>query len=94
MLRFYPRFAFETVRAHFWMGYWLLRMDAMRRGVNRDSKRTAYSDLALETGSVDQHDTLALFKATRGGDQAVAKMRATNAARERIKANRPIETPI
>ena len=71
------------------MAYWLLRMDAMRRRVNRDSKRTTtYSDLALETGTADQMDNLALFKATRGGHQAVVKRRSENAARDRVKADR------
>jgi hypothetical protein len=89
MLSFYPRFAFQTLRSHFWMAYWLLRMDAMRRRVNRDSKRTTtYSDLALETGTADQMDNLALFKATRGGHQAVVKRRSENAARDRVKADR------
>ena len=26
-LVFYPRFAWETVRSHFWMGYWILKMN-------------------------------------------------------------------
>jgi hypothetical protein len=88
MLAFYPRLAFDAVRAHFWMAYWLLRMEIMRRRVNRDAKQTAYSDLALETGTAEQQDNLALFETTRGGRQAIAKRRSEDAAREKTRAAR------
>jgi hypothetical protein len=94
MFAFYPRFFWETLRGHFWMAYWLLRMDAMRRRVNRDSKRTAYSDLALEAGTADQLDNLALFTTTRGGHQAVAKRRSEDAARDQAKADRAARSQI
>jgi hypothetical protein len=88
MLAFYPHFFWETLRAHFWMAYWLLWMNAMRRRVNRDGWRSAYTDLALETGAADELDTLALFKTTRGGHQAVVKRRSEGAARDKAKVNR------
>jgi len=87
MLAFYARFGFETLRAHFWMGYWLLRMAAVRRRINRDCNRRAYTDLALQTGTADQIDNLGLFK-TRGGVQAVAKRRSEDTARDQAKARR------
>ncbi len=65
MLAFYPRFAFDTVRAHFWMAYWLARMAIMRWRVNRDTNRMAYSDLALETVTAERNDNLELFEITR-----------------------------
>jgi hypothetical protein len=86
MLSFYPRFALETIRAHFWMAYWLLRMDAMRRRINRDPKRKEYHDLALDTGDAGEMDNLALFKTTRGGEAAVIKKRTQDAARDATKA--------
>ncbi|MGO9486188.1 MAG: B12-binding domain-containing radical SAM protein [Rhodomicrobium sp.] len=88
MLAFYPRYAFETLRAHFWMGYWLLRMALVRRRINRDPNRKAYSDLALETGTADQLDNLALFNTTRGGQQAMVKRRSEDAARDQAQAKR------
>jgi hypothetical protein len=94
VLAFYPRYFWETLRAHFWMAYWLLRMDVMRRRVNRDSRRMAYSDLALKTGTADELDTLALFKTTRGGHQAVVKKRSQDAARDKAKANLAVRSHI
>jgi hypothetical protein len=90
MFAFYPRILWETLRAHFWMGYWLLRLDAMRRRVNRDHKRTPYSDLALETSGSDELDTLALFNTTRGGQAAVTKKRSQEAARHFARARQAV----
>ncbi len=86
MLSFYPRFALSTLRGHFWMAYWLLRLAAMRRRINSDPNRKAYFDLALETGVMDELDNLALFQTTRGGTAAVVKRRGEDAARAAIKA--------
>ncbi len=88
MLAFYPRFAFETARAHFWMAYWLLRMSLMRRRVNRDAAREPYSDLALTAITAEQQENLELFETTRGGRQAIAKRRSEDAAREKTRAAR------
>lgn len=81
MLAFYSRFLLQTARSHFWMAYWLLRMDFMRRRINRDPKRKEYFDLALENDVADELDELALFQDTRGGQEAVTKKRNTDAAR-------------
>ncbi len=94
MLAFYPRFAFETLRAHFWMGYWLLRMAAARRRINRDPQRKAYFDLALQHDAGDEMDELSLFNATRGGAQAAVKRRSEDAARDRVKAGQAIKLQI
>lgn len=93
MLAFYPRFAFETLRAHFWMAYWLIRMDAMRRRINRDPNRKAYNDLALQEGIADDLDELTLFTATRGGTQAVVKKRAEDTARGLARARQASNLP-
>ena len=90
MLAFYPRFAFETLRGHFWMGYWLLRMAIVRRRINRDPQRKSYFDLALQTGTEGEMDELTLFT-TRGGQQAVVKRRSEDAARDLAKAGRAAE---
>ncbi len=90
MLAFYPRFAFETLRGHFWMGYWLLRMAIVRSRINRDPERKSYFDLALQTGTEEEMDELTLFT-TRGGQQAVVKRRSEDAARDLAKAGRAAE---
>jgi hypothetical protein len=86
MLAFYPRFAWQTLRSHFWMGYWLLRMEAMRQRIKRERKR--YADLALQTDVPDEFDNLEMFQVTRGGAAAVDKKRGQDAARAAVKAVR------
>ena len=86
MLVFYPRFAWDTVRSHFWMGYWILRMNSVRRRIHADVARRQYTDLALSTASGKQEfDTLSLFTETRGGQGAVAKVRRESAARAALR---------
>ena len=91
MLAFYPRYAFETLRAHFWMGYWLIRMARVRRRINHDPHRKAYFDLALQNDVIDEMDELSLFKITRGGTEAVVKRRSEDAAREQVKVRRTVK---
>ncbi|MGO9809053.1 MAG: B12-binding domain-containing radical SAM protein [Rhodomicrobium sp.] len=94
MLAFYPRFAFQTLRAHFWMGYWLVRMAAVRRRINHDPQRKAYFDLALQNDAGKEMDELSLFNATRGGTQAVVKRRLEDAARDHVKAAHAIKLQV
>ena len=84
MLAFYPRFIWETGRAHFWMGYWLVRMSAKRWRINRDPKRKSYCDLALRADVADDFDNLEIFQTTRGGVSTVVKKRAEDAARAAV----------
>ena len=89
MLVFYPRFAWDTVRSHFWMGYWILRMNGVRRRIYADVARRQYTDLALSTASSKQEfDALSLFTETRGGQGAVAKVRRESAARAALRTGR------
>jgi hypothetical protein len=89
MLAFYPRFAWETVRSHFWMAYWIVRMNRVRRRIYADVRRRQYSDLALLTAQDEQEfDALSLFTETRGGQGAVNKMRRETAARAALLAGR------
>ena len=82
MLTFYPRFAWETIRSHFWMAYWIFRLNRVRRRIYADVTRRQYTDLALSTAQDQQEfDVLSLFTKTRGGQGAVAKMRRETAAR-------------
>ena len=88
MLVFYPRFAWQTLRSHFWMGAWLLRMEAMRQRIKVDPKHKGYADLALKTDVLDEFDNLEMFQATRGGAAAVDKKRGEDAARAAVRAAR------
>ncbi len=89
-LVFYPRFAYETLRAHFWMAYWLLRLAAIRRRINHDPERMSYFDLALQNDVAGEMDELSLFTGTRGGTEAVIKRRSEDAARDQAKAKRAV----
>jgi hypothetical protein len=88
MLAFYPRFAWQTLRSHFWMGYWLLRMEVIRQRIKLDPKHKDYADLALQTDVLDEFDNLEMFQATRGGAAAVYKKRGEDAARAAIRTIR------
>jgi hypothetical protein len=46
---FYPRYACETVRSHFWMGYWILKMNRIRWRIKADAAREQYCDVSLST---------------------------------------------
>ena len=87
-LVFYPRYAWETVRSHFWMGYWILKMDRVRRRIKGDANRRQYTDLSL-SGQEGEYDALSLFTETRGGQGAVAKKRQEAAARAAVRAATP-----
>jgi hypothetical protein len=88
MLVFYPRFAWQSLRSHFWMGYWLLRMEAMRQRIKLERKHKRYADLALQTDVPDEFDNLEMFQVTRGGTAAVDKKRGEDAARAAVRAVR------
>jgi len=81
MLRFYPRYLFDIVHNHFWMGYWLLRMGIVRQRIRYDKSVQHYTDLSLTAPQDDEYDDLALFGVTRGGQAAVAKRLKEDAAR-------------
>ena len=56
-LVFYPRFAWETVRSHFWMGYWILKMNRVRWRIKADAERKQYTDLSLSTARLRASST-------------------------------------
>jgi hypothetical protein len=90
MLVFYPRFAWETVKSHFWMAYWILRMNSVRRRIKGDARRREYTDLALSAAKDQQEfEALSLFTETRGGQGAVAKKMREAAARAALRESRP-----
>jgi hypothetical protein len=86
MLRFYPRYLFDIVHNHFWMGYWLLHMGIVRQRLRYDKSVPHYTDLSLTAPQEDEYDDLALFGATRGGQAAVAKRLKEDTARQALHA--------
>jgi len=85
-LVFYPRYLGKLIYDHFWMGYWLARMGIVRQRIKADPAAKHYTDLALTAPEREEFADLALFGATRGGDQAVAKRRKEDAARAALRA--------
>ena len=84
-LTFYPRYVFEIVHNHFWMGYWLVRMSVVRQRIRYDKQVHHYTDLSLTPPQGDEYADLALFGATRGGQAAVAKRLKEDAARDALR---------
>jgi hypothetical protein len=73
-LVFYPRYLWEILGHHFWMGYWLARMGLVRHRIRREpEKARGYTDLALTPPVEAEFADLALFAETRGGSLAVDK---------------------
>ena len=80
-LVFYPRYAGETV-VKAWR-YWKVWREArvMLKEVLAAPDRATYADLAITPPKAEEYDTLDLYHATRGGEEAVAKKRRTDAVR-------------
>jgi pyruvate-formate lyase-activating enzyme len=80
-LLFYPRRAWEVVSTYLPFAFYWLKMQRLRKRIERDPRAKDYSDLAL-TPVVDAEDErLELFSATGGGQAAVAKAKKQVAAR-------------
>jgi hypothetical protein len=80
-LVFYPRLLLELVRkAH---GYWAIyrRIHAIRREVAKAPDRYSYSDLAITPLRENELESLDLFHATRGGEDALARRRRDDTIR-------------
>jgi hypothetical protein len=83
-LAFYPRYAGETaVKA--WR-YWKVWREAraMLKEVPVAPDRATYADLAITPPEAEEYDTLDLYHATRGGEEALAKKRRTDALRAAV----------
>ena len=82
-MRFYPRYAVETVRK-LWGELALYReWTVIRHEVTRDPNRWNYTDLAIAPPREDESDTLDLYHATSGGEAALARQRRHDAIRDR-----------
>jgi hypothetical protein len=85
-LIFYPRYLSEIV-GKAW-GYWAVYRQHKKilKECLQAPDRWTYSDLAIAPSRDEELDTLELFKATRGGDTAVAKKRQEDWSREALRA--------
>jgi hypothetical protein len=83
---FYPRYAAEIL-GKLWR-YWSVYREAkaIYRDVMRAPDRRNYTDLALTPPDEAEFDALDLYRATRGGDAAVARKRRDDAQRARLLA--------
>ena len=83
---FYPRYLGEIV-SKAW-GYWSVYRQHKKilKECLQAPDRWTYSDLAIAPPREEELDTLELYKATRGGETAVAKKRKEDAARMRPTA--------
>ena len=70
---FYPRFALETVRKlwNYWKVYKACR--AILGEVLGAPDRHAYTDVAIASPKTDEFETLDIYHATRGGEEALAR---------------------
>ena len=84
-LVFYPRYAIG-VAAKAWR-YWRVhrKVRAIYREVMAAPDRQVYSDLSLRPPNEAEFDALDLYRATNGGDKAVARKRRDDAARMRVE---------
>ena len=84
-LVFYPRYAAEII-AKAWR-YWSVYREAraVYRAVMRAPDRTAYTDLSLAPPDEAEFDALDLYRATSGGDAAVARKRREDKSRAELQ---------
>ena len=80
-LVFYPRLLLELVRKA--CGYWSIyrRIHAIRREVAKAPDRYSYSDIAVTPLRENELESLDLFHATRGGEDALYRKRRDDAIR-------------
>ncbi len=82
-LVFYPKYLFREIRVM--LTFWLIvrRMRRIDRRIERDPGRFDYRDEAITPPSEQDFADLALFRETRGGQDAVAKAAAKKAVAPR-----------
>ena len=93
-LVFYPRLLKElVVKAK---GYWSIyrRLTAIKRAVASAPDRYSYSDLAIAPLRENEIESLDLFHATRGGEDALARKRRDDAIRAHTDHKAPAIAPV
>lgn len=82
-LFFYPRYWLETARKFHRLRNVFKRFQKMEREIANAPDRYDYRDLATTPPNDAEFDTLALYHATRGGEEALARKRRNDDIRER-----------
>ena len=84
--RFYPAFAWESVRKgwRYWRGF--SRAKALLKRIEKDPARRTYTDLATSPLGDNELKALDLFHETRGGEAAVEKEARQEALLESVRA--------
>ena len=75
-LIFYPARVWETVSNHISLAAFFLRLDKLRKRVERDAKTTPYTDVALTPVESAADETLEIFNITDAAREAVAKAKS------------------
>jgi radical SAM superfamily enzyme YgiQ (UPF0313 family) len=75
-LLFYPARLWETVRNHVSLGLFFLRLERLRRRVEREAKVEPHTDAALSPVESATEESLEIFKITDAARAAVAKAKS------------------
>ncbi|MCW4115082.1 radical SAM protein [Aurantimonas sp. MSK8Z-1] len=73
--KFWPRFAWKTVRTHALLAGEIVRLVATAYRIAKDPASKTYSDLALTPVAEDDEQTLSLFTKTSGGQASVTHVK-------------------
>ena len=72
---FYPKYVANLLSKHVQMAYWVIKMGKIRMQIKRDPEAKNYMDLSLTPPQENELEELSMYTQTRGGDEAIAKMR-------------------
>ncbi|MEQ8788458.1 MAG: radical SAM protein [Pirellulaceae bacterium] len=75
-LLFYPARLWETVRNHVSLGLFFLRIDKLRKRVEREQQITPYTDAALAPVEAEADEALQIFSITDAAQAAAAKAKS------------------
>ncbi|MEM7302507.1 MAG: radical SAM protein [Pseudomonadota bacterium] len=84
--KFYPMYAAETVAKQYKWLRMLAKVYPKYRRIKRDPNRKNYTDVAMEPVGDNRLADLEMISQTRGGEEALEKMRRETTEREKIKA--------
>ena len=91
-LVFYPRYAWETVRSHFWMGYWILKMNRVRWRIKADAGAQAvHRPFPLQAGGRRVRRAVAVHRDARWPRRR--RQEAAGGGRTRRRARRRLQRP-
>ena len=80
-LLFYPRRVWETLSTYARFGWYVWRLDRLRKRIQHDPASKSYRDLALTPVAVAEEEELEMFHLNQSSEAAVAKAKAQADAR-------------